>query len=244
MPYRDYQKALAPGWLRDEWGEAFLGAFGALKDWLASVAKEAVKARMPRLGPPDAIAELGRERGIERGAAEAEASYRERVRAAWDTWRWAGTPYGVLLAFFWAGYRPASGKVVLQAQAGKQYELRTDFDPALHAPEEALVVTNITIGDLGGPGGTTFWSKFAVLFVNPLPPAWIPTPPADGSNEVNAIRRLISRWKPGHALCVKLAVVGGRLWGYPPDDLWNSYPAQTWAQVGSGVNATWTPPSG
>jgi hypothetical protein len=154
----------------------------------------------------------------------------------------------MLLAFWHAGYRPASGKVVLQGQGdpvvgGKQWELRPDFDPAVHAPEQALVITDRGTGSLGGTPAP-LWSDIAVLFVNPLPPAWVPTPPADSSAEVEHIRRLIARQKPGHTRCVKLQVVGGRLWAYPADDLFNGYAGQTWTQVGSGVTATWTPSSG
>src|SRR5512133_2108675 len=105
-------ETLAPGWLRDPWGKAYIGTFGAQKDAAVASLKEAVKARMPGIAPADALLALAAERGIPRGAAETEAHHRERVRAAWDAWRWAGTPYGLLLAFYWAGYRPASGRVV------------------------------------------------------------------------------------------------------------------------------------
>jgi hypothetical protein len=436
MPnFETYQTVdLAPGWLQDQWGRAFLGALGARKDAHVALLKEAAKCGMPSLCPVDALALLGAERGIDRGPAETEASYRGRVRAAWDTWRWAGTPFGLLAAFYWAGYRPTSGKVVLQTQGdavagGKQYALRDDFDPVLHDPSlPPAIRTNLllrsqefndaawgkanvsttpdstaapdgsttaetltktanafasayqtsivvdqgqtytvsayvkagTLGsaslriisgandasrvvDLAGgaiiPGGSNsgfvaatatsvgsgwwritmsvtaaaatmavylypgdlrdavagsiygwgaqletgssatayiptagttawvddisplvitdlgvvhlggapaeLWQDFAVLFVNPLPPAWIPTPPADGSIEVDGIRSLITRWKPGHERCVKLAVAGGRLLGYPVDDTFNTYAGQTIAQVGgSGIAATWTPPAG
>jgi hypothetical protein len=234
-------ETLAPGWLQDERGAAFLRAFGAAQDAEVALLKEAVKARMPGLCPSDALALLALERGIEHGAAEDEASFRARVKGAWDVWRWAGTPYGLLLAFYWAGFRPTSGKVVLQAQKGWQYELPADFDPAVHTARD-VVITNIGTVHLGG--APELWSQFALLFVTPILPAWVPTLPADGSLEVDAIRQLIRKWKPGHARCVALKVVGGRLWGYPPDDLFSTYSPQTWLQVGSGLNATWTPPAG
>lgn len=231
---------LAPGFLRDPWGTAFNGSLGKRKDAHVALLKEAVKCRMPGPAPSDALALLGAERGIDRGNGEAEASYRQRVRNAWDTWRWAGTAYGMLLAFYWAGYRPQSGKVILQTQGdatagGYQYELRADFDPAIHAPEESLVVTSLGVVHLGGTPAE-LWQDFAVFFVNPILTAWGP-PPADGSSEVEGIRRLIQKWKPGHARCVQLRVIPGITWGVG-GTTWNAF---TW---GAGASATiWTPPA-
>jgi hypothetical protein len=250
MPtFADYESSeLAPGWLRDPWGAALLKARGAQKDWLADALKQGVKARMPGAAPLDALPLIGRERGITRGRTETVDSYRARLRGAWEAWRWAGTPYGMLLAFYWAGYRPTAGRVAIQTQGdavagGRQFTLRADFDPTVHTPENALVIADLGVVHLGG-SPAELWPDFAVLFVGPILSAWIPTPPVDGSDEVDGIRDLISRWKPGHARCVKLVVAGGPLWGYPGDDHWNSYPGQTWAQVGAGISATWTPPAG
>jgi hypothetical protein len=230
---------LATGFLRGDAGRAFLEAFGAMKDAQVARAKEAVKARMPGVCPADALAILGGERGIDRGLTESEESFRSRVRSAWDVWRWAGTPYGLLLAFYWAGYRPTSGKVVLQTQGGKQHELRADFDPAVHTPENAIVVTNLGVVHLGGTPAE-LWSDCAVIFLPPVVPAWLPTPPADGSAEVEAIRRLISKWKPAHARCVRLRVSTVDLWDYPAET-WEPT-TEVWDET--GVTSDWTPPAG
>lgn len=240
MPsFSDYQATnLAPGWLQDEAGEAWLRAFGAAKDELVARAKEAVKARFPTLAPADALSLIGEERGIDQGATESEASYRLRVRAAWDAWKWAGTPFGLLSALYWAGYRPSSGKVLLQVQLGKQYALRDDYDPAVHSPDEAVVITDLGTVHLGGD--PELFNQFAVVFVPPTPPHWLPTPPADASPEIEQIRRLIVRWKPGHARCVSLQVTQVDLWDSPvepwdpTDELWNE----------PGANVAWTPPVG
>jgi hypothetical protein len=243
MPtFADYQsEVLPPGWLQSPFGRAWGLAFGRSKDALVMLAKQAVKSRMPRLCAPDALAELARERGIERGPAETLESFRERVATAWDVWRWAGTPFGLLLAFWHAGYRPASGKVVLQTQGGgKQYELRADFDPTAHAPEQALVISDLaTPVHLGGTPDE-LWSDFAVLFVSPLPPPWVPSPPADGSEEVEGIRRLILRWKSAHARCVALEVTSVDLWDYP-QETWEPT-SEVWNE--SGITTSWTPPLG
>lgn len=246
MPsFETYQsETLAPGWLRDPAGSAFLKAHGARKDAHVALLKEAAKCGFPSTCPPDALALLAAERGIDRGPTETEAAFRERVRRAWDLWRWAGTAYGMLLVLYHAGYRPSSGKAVLQAQGdpvagGKQYELRADFDPALHAPENALVITNLGVVHLGGTPAE-LWSDFAVLFTPPVLPAWLPTPPGDGSPEVNGIRGLISRWKPGHARCVRLRATTIDLWDLPIE-AWEPT-TEIWDET--GVTTDWTPPAG
>jgi hypothetical protein len=244
MPnFETYQSVdLAPGWLRDEWGTALLGGLGARKDAHVALLKEAAKCGAPSLCPADALGLLGAERGIDRGLTESEASYRVRVKAAWDIWRWAGTPYGLLAAFYWAGYRPTSGKVILQTQGdsvagGHQYELRADFDPAVHAPEDAVVVTSLGVVHLGG-APAELWQDFGVFFVPPLPTAWDPSPPADGSLEVNGIRSLITRWKPGHERCVVLKALPGLAWGIG-SHTWGD--GSTWGQGAS--ETVWTPPT-
>jgi hypothetical protein len=243
MPsFEEYQSVdLAPGWLRDSWGTAYNGALGKRKDVAVAALKESVKARMPSLAPPDALSLLAAERGIDRGAGEAEASHRARVKAAWGAWRWAGTPVGLLTAFYWGGYRPASGKVVLQTQGdpvagGYQYELRSDFDPAIHSPENALIVTPLGVVSLGG-APAELWQDFAVLFVPPMLPSWSPAPPSNASDEVEGIRTMITRWKPAHSRCVQLKALPGAAWGVGGltwgTFLWGGGPAPT----------IWTPPT-
>jgi hypothetical protein len=240
MPsFADYQSdVLAPGWLREGSGGKYLRGFGERKDAHAADLKLAIKARMPSIAPADALALLADERGIARGQTESEASFRGRVRAAWDVWRWAGTPYGMLLAFYWAGHRPASGRVALQTQNGFQYEFREDFDPAVHAPEDSLTATDLGVVNLGGT--PELWSDFAVVFLPPVLPAWAASMPTDGSPEVEALRRLIVRWKPAHARCVRLRVSTIDLWDYPVE-AWEPT-AEVWDET--GVTSDWTPPAG
>lgn len=232
---REYQRdILAPGWLQDPVGRAFLDAFGAEKDVLSGWANEAVKARMPGICPADAVGVLSAERGIDRALVETDASFRARVKAAWDIWQWAGTPYGLLLALYWAGYTPTDGKILLQVQNGKQYALRDDFDPGLHDAASALVISNMAAPvHLGGT--PELWSEFAVLLVQPWPARWSGSPPADGSAEQQTASALVAKWKPGHARCVKFNVVSGPTWGL--NMTWGSF---VW---GAGTSVTWTPPA-
>lgn len=232
-------EGLAPGWLQGYAGKGYLAARGSRKDAFVQGCREAVKARFPGVCPSDALPYHGRDRLLDQGPGETEASYRARLLAAWETWAWAGTAYGVLLAFWWSGYRPSGGNVVLQTQSGKQYQFRTDFDPAVHAPEEALITTDLGTIHLGG-APSELWSDMAVLFTDPMPAGWIGAFPGDNSAEVNHIRRIIVQWKPAHCRCVKLIAGGGELWGYPTE-VW----ATDTETYGDGTDgAVWTPPAG
>lgn len=216
--WKDYQPELAPPWLRTGAGEAWLTALGDAKDALEARVRAAVKARFVATAPPDALAVIAAERGIERGVAETLESWRERTRASWDIWPWAGTPTGVLRALSYAGYPNVS----LITGTGRAHTL----DGSLN------VVTTLAGGSM--PSG--FWNGFRVLFTAPLPASWSPTLPANGSDEVNTIRRLVKRWKPGHAIFEDIVVIQGTVWGFPA--------TQTWGQGGlvwGGATTVWTP---
>jgi hypothetical protein len=245
MPtFEDYVKTdLSPAWLREGAGAAYQGTLGARIDAHVGLLKEAVKARMPSLGPSDALALLAAERGIDRGTTETEASHRDRVKKAWEIWRWAGTPIGMLIAFYWAGYRPTDGRVVIQTQGdatagGHQFELRTDFDPAIHAPEDSLIATNIGPISLGG-APAELWQDFAVIFTNPIAASWGGSLPLDASLEVDNIRGLITRWKAGHSRCVRLRATTIDLWDLPLEP-WDPT-TEPWDEAGATTD--WTPPT-
>lgn len=238
--FSEYEsQVLAPTWLQNSLGSLYLRSRGAQKDSLLDHMKQAVKARMPALCPQDGLWPLGRERRIDQGPGESDEHYRARLAAAWDVWGWAGTPYGLLLAFYWSGYTPTSGKVVVQSQSGWQYELRADFDPAAHSVNDAVIRTNIAPVHLGGLP-SELWSDIAVLLWNPLPLAWHGTFPLDASDEVEHIRRLILAWKPAHCRCVKLQTTGNELWDYPVET-WEPT-TELWDEATNGV--AWTPPVG
>lgn len=217
--WQDYQAELAPPWLRQGAGEAWLRGVGDAKDGLELRLRESVKARFPAEAPLDALTRIGGDRGgLERGVTETDAAWRARLRGAWDVWPWAGTPTGVLRALWYAGYT----SVVLITGTGRAHTLNGSLD-VVTTPAAGLV-----------PSG--FWNGFRVLFVAPLPAAWVPTPPANNSDEVNTLRRLVKTWKPGHAILEDLVVVQGNIWGFPG--------TQTWGQGGltwGGATTVWTP---
>ena len=150
---------LAPPWLLRPNGAAFLGALGDGLDALAGSAKEAVKARLPLLGPADALPQIGAERGINRGPNETVASYRARLVAAWDLWQYGGTPRGLLGALFVAGYTSST----IQTQTGYQYSLDSGGNVV-----SATIPGTVHLG--GSPA--ELWNDVAIFIGMPWPSWW------------------------------------------------------------------------
>ena len=178
------------------------------------------------LSPSDALPLTGQERGLARGYAETESQYRERLVNAFEAWRWAGTPFGLLRAFQIAGFP----SVILQCQSGTQYTLAGATGK----------VQDLVPSPMPGPvhlGGTPaeLWSDIGILITQPWPIWWGGVAPADGSPDCLTAKALITAWKGAWNRCVKLNVVSGPVWG---GFTWGSF---TW---GSGTSVTWTPPAG
>ncbi len=102
--YRDWQPTLHPTALRGTWGTAWAASLGAEKDALLSLAKEAVTARLIGAAPSDALDLIGADRDLERGRSEGDASWRDRIAGAWESWSWLGTRYGIGAAVGLLGY--------------------------------------------------------------------------------------------------------------------------------------------
>src|SRR6267142_201537 len=118
--YRQYRQSLVPTTMQRPVGQAFQGEIGDVEDAAMDRAKQSVKARFPLLAPPDALTAIGRERMIPQAPGESNASYAARLQDAWNTWPWAGTPFGVLRALYSSGYRNV---VLAQVRGGVQYTL-------------------------------------------------------------------------------------------------------------------------
>jgi hypothetical protein len=210
MLYREFiPRELAPGWLQTPKNKAWLRASGDLKDSLAERCKQAVKVRFARLAPRDGLDQLGGERQIERGPAELNAAFAERVVDAWNIWRWAGTAQAVLLALRDVGYAEALVEIV----NGNQYGLDAKGE---------LDIQVLPNGSWSCDATPDFWSKFAVVFphnpwgrVGRQPHAdWVR--PSTDDPRVEQIRRLVRRWKSAHSTCSDIAVINvGRTWDYP-----------------------------
>lgn len=89
---------VAPPWLQGTWGRRWLTSLAADKDVLVEQMEQAVLARCPSWCPADALALIGADRQIERQLDDSDDTYRAKLLAAFDTWRWSGTLVGVLNA--------------------------------------------------------------------------------------------------------------------------------------------------
>lgn len=88
-------QTLSPPRLRGKWGTRWVAATSAEYDTLIDQLDQQVKARFPSHCPADGLAVIGVDRQIQRAFDESDASYAQRLRAAWETWEWAGTGPGI-----------------------------------------------------------------------------------------------------------------------------------------------------
>jgi hypothetical protein len=147
---------------------------------------------MPEYASAAALPLIGSARLIDRGPFETDASYVSRLIQAIPTWKLAGTPLGLLLALYYAGYTSA----VLVQQNGRWYTLSTPIDPAnptaslvqgdgpaLIAPFTSHVNPSATPIPAGEPwytfdGDIEHCSRFAVL---------LPTQPSTWRHQGRAV---------------------------------------------------------
>ncbi len=104
MKYRDWQRLLAPPWLREGAGGRFLEGLGEAKDGLVEHTRQAVLARMIQRAPEAALGLIGDERLLPKFPNESVEAYRARLLAAWEFWRRAGTLPGLVYWLLVMGY--------------------------------------------------------------------------------------------------------------------------------------------
>jgi hypothetical protein len=108
MSYQTYVlQALSPPWLLGTWGARWMTAFADEKDWLDTRLRDSVRARFPTYCPSDGLGYLSEERGIERGPAEPDDDFKERLRLCWESWTWCGTEFGIVNTYRYTGWPDA-----------------------------------------------------------------------------------------------------------------------------------------
>lgn len=247
--YSQYMQSLAPAWLRGTFGELWNADHGELVDDWVDRLKQSVKARFAGVCPEDALEYIGSERGLPRGPSETTAAYRLRLLDAWNTWLWAGTPLGILVAI--ENLYPGI-EVHAIPQAGSAFSLNSDT--TITPIEDRIVLT--TLADFRGepgwkfddnsglPPSQGFWSRFCILFPDSagLPAGWAAgavSPPTGVSTptkaEVNTLIRTVNKWKPAKATFVSIIVVtSGNVYGWPPTLAWGD-PGLVWG----GTSVIW-----
>lgn len=87
---------VAPPFFQGANGKAWLGSMGQGLDMIRYRSAQAQLLHMPGFGDPSGLYYVGLDRLIPQGPNESNTSYATRLTQAFDSWRLAGTDYGVL----------------------------------------------------------------------------------------------------------------------------------------------------
>lgn len=200
--YQQWAVAMAPGWLQTSQATTWLGAHGYIKDWLIARLKQGIMQRFPAFAMPDALAQIGIERGLVQSPAESLGAYAQRLINAWATWQGAGTAETLLQLLAVFGYTEAvivqqnqwafslsNGALVTTALPA--YNSGTMSDPARLCQPQWLfslgqpaveagqaqplpIVTSDPPDQVGQPENRR-WARYAVIFPTlPIGPAPLP----------------------------------------------------------------------
>jgi hypothetical protein len=209
---------------------------GNLLDQIANRVRYATQSGMPTGEIPDALPWIGWERQLPQGPGESNGDYTERLRLAWDAWKWAGTPVGFLSQLYIQGF--SGGFVVVQLGvkwsivgtpdfadlSGAMTELPSwvsrDVLPNSNPPiplstdgKPAIAANTIPWWSMpGGPmdGAGDQWNgRFAIVYPDGQPPS-----PLTDADNLTRIRTLIRKWKPAKYVCTGIFVTtGGIVYG-------------------------------
>jgi hypothetical protein len=223
MPYSEWLPLIQPPWLQREWGGKLMKVIGQAADDERELVTEATKARMPGVGPSDALPVIGDERQIIRGASEADDDYAERLRTAWTAWELAGSHRGLLSQLRAIGYEDA---YIVQRNA-----LRTHYDDPL--------VTEVIDYDIGSYFWTfdsrpeRWYNQFGIVFPADEPDLTWDEMTGIFSEDAVRVNTLARQWKPGKAMFFGTWILlTGPVWGnfIPTERLWND---DNWGTGGS-----------
>jgi hypothetical protein len=194
--FRDYLAAWIPPWMGPVGRE--LGVrLGLILDSVAQGAIEAVKVRLTRYAPEDALPYLGWERGIRRGPGESSSSYAPRLQTAHTQWSKADSDLGII---------DALAAIGITARIFRNYDIDWDGHPGKVEPYWARMWVVI---DPPHPFTAPFkWGSGAKWGSGGQ---W----GATGSKDLVAfIRNEVKKWSGSHVLIPKIIiVVKPELWG-------------------------------
>lgn len=204
--YGEYYPALFPVWLRGPTGDAWATGFGVMLDGVADSATNAVKCRIVREAPSDALAYIGSERNLDRVPSESDAQYRARLEAAWDAWSYAGTDRAIVEQLELLGLTAVcvrNNQWTWDANAGNVAYYWARFWVVLSGHGWTADDT----WGLGTWGSSGLWGFASTVT----------------TDSIAFARNVVRKWKSAHAQCVNIiAVMNGGLWGYPVGDTWGS----------------------
>jgi hypothetical protein len=256
--YSQWAQAMQPTWLQTPEAAAWVGGMGYVKDWLAQNCKLGVLQRFPYFAAPDALAQIGIDRGIPQAVSDTLTSYAQRLVNAWTTWQSAGTAFGLLTQLAAAGYTNVmiaqqnkwlftlsagalvatainafnNGNASSPAYFDRPYWL---FDLAQSGALSAAQGGPVTTAPADTPGQPQAhrWARYQVIFLNPLPSGPSPLP-----NWTNVQPTLTSSTSPALSEIDSIRKLIAQ-WG-PGISICKGITAVTHGQVWGYPQLTWT----
>lgn len=216
-------------------GQAEAGALGDVLDGQVDQLRQATKARMPTIGPVDALPHIANDRQLVQGPSESAQAFALRLQCADQQWQYAGSALSILFSLYYQGLAPYA---LLVQQNGLAFQLTGSLPTFIAGqpwdPTGNLTITNLSTNPLLEATPQPWWtfdlrdyfcSRFALLFPT-LPPSWTnvvsPATPSTSPtlSQVNVIRSILRSWAKGSATCVGIYVVTvGRTLGWPVSTL-------------------------
>lgn len=251
--FRLARRKLAPPWVvREGDGELIGYALDIIKDAFIERLRLGLLARLPQQdpdgtpAPSDALAAIGHDRRVVRGINETETAYAKRLIAWLDDRKTAGNPFALMQKLAeYTGPLPsfrtvdARGNWYSRAANGTRSMLLKQgnwdwdgIDPLVQWSKFWVIIY---------PNG--LWSESAYDWGDAAGPDWGESAQTIGSTatpeEVEAIRFLVSDWKPAGTKCINIIVAFDPASFDPthalhgaglPDGLW-----EHWSKVVGGV---------
>ena len=209
MPnFRQLYSSIMPTWLSRRYGERFVGAIAYHADIFGEAFSQAIRTPWVRYGPPDALAPMGEDAGIERAPKETDDQYRERLITKWILWEESATELFAANALAPFGVPAASCNVVA--------DFEWSADPASTFWSRWWLILDGLNYELpwqllewGGPTWSQ-WGQGNTCGIY----TWGTTAT---QGEIQAVIRFLCKWKSAHevGVCVLLDY-GGHIWGAPP----------------------------
>lgn len=209
--FRRAFRKLAPSWLTEGEGESVQFSLGVIKDAFVERCRQGLLARFPAHSPEDALAFIGRDRGLIRGFAETADAYRLRLPLWLDAWITAGNAF-TLMDQVAAYLSPYEVTIRIVTNTGLWYTRTKTGTHGYNMP------TNPKNWDWDG--NTASWSRFWLIIYPLTSGIWQDmkwsdlthwgTPETWGSDatleQIAAIRLIVSRFKAGGSSCEYIIV--------------------------------------
>jgi hypothetical protein len=256
--YQQWAQAIQPTWMQTPLAAAWVGQVGAIKDWLIQNCKLGVLQRFPYFAAPDALAQIGIDRGILQSPTDTLTSYAQRLVNAWTAWQYAGTAFGLLTQLAAAGYTNvliaqqnqwlftlSGGALVAQkidafnngtaaspVYFDRPYWLFDLGQAGALVPAGGSGTPNAPADLIGWPQARR-WARYQVIFLNPLPSGPSPLP-----NWTNVQPTLTSSTSPALSEIDSIRKLIAQ-WG-PGISICKGITAVTHGQVWGYPQLTWT----